>query len=318
MICPMSSKYASSAVRRPSISRPVCQPAPSNRWTNWWSGSASAAGSVGTESVRNDNVARWRPTLSGRRVAARPPGVLYQRHQSSSDATRSTEKYAIETPRSRRRTSPKAGSRSLRVVEPIPSAMIATSKVSLRPSANTTRTSSPGFEESMRSIQVPNRRSRSPWVRSSRSSTNWPRRISRSAVAPSLSEVPAGNSPTLRSCSSTKRVPTSPVPRSPTASSRSIRRSTWRAAPRRSTFCPPVRSAEDRSTTVHCQPDRVSHQPAASPATPAPEMSARRVIVSAFLDRSFWTGVRRQARFTAVAQPLAASIADDAPDAASR
>ncbi|MFI7546951.1 hypothetical protein [Actinoplanes sp. NPDC049599] len=57
-----------------------------------------------------------------------------------------------------------------------------------------------------------------------------------------------------RSWTSTNRVPASPVVPARISSSMPARRATSRPAPRTSMFCPLVRRAGDRSTTVGRQP----------------------------------------------------------------
>src|SRR3954452_13190010 len=64
------------------------------------------------------------------------------------------------------------------------------------------------------------------------------------------------------------------------SSSRPMRSATVRAAPRRSTACPPGRGAGARSTTVTAMPLRVSQDARAGPAMPAPEISTLRVIMT--------------------------------------
>ena len=68
-------------------------------------------------------------------------------------------------------------------------------------------------------------------------------------------------------------VPSSPVVPAATASSRPIRRTASRAAPRMSMFCPPVRSSGARSTTTASHPARRSQKARAGPAMLAPLIS---------------------------------------------
>ena len=82
-----------------------------------------------------------------------------------------------------------------------------------------------------------------------------PRRISNSAVGPSflpgrLTGKDAAAVPSWRR----NRIPTSPVLAARTSSRTPMRRATWRAAPRMSTFCPSSRNRGSRSTTVVRQP----------------------------------------------------------------
>ena len=208
------------------------------------------------------------PTLSGRMMMPRPPGALYQRAQSVSEAVLGMAKKDVYWPRDFIGAS-SSGKASLRVLERMPSAPITMSNDCSAPLAKPTLTLS--LSSSMEVMESSKMYSTLSLLASKKIFDNSPRNISMSEVKLCPCTSSTGNSAKALPFLSTNASPFSFVVRDRISSSRPILLTTSKAAPRMSIPWPVLRGSGARSTIVTFIPARANQKPATGPAMPPPE-----------------------------------------------